>query len=82
MKDRFDLENEISTLHVWTQILDSLNEGILEYDLSKDDTVNVISGLKVIIDLHADKMQDTLSQCFKLDQYNKNDQYTTDLNIP
>jgi len=82
MKDRFDLENEISTLHLWTQILDSLNEGILEYDLSKDDTVNVISGLKVIIDLHADKMQDTLSQCFKLDQYNKNDQYTTDVNVP
>jgi hypothetical protein len=76
MKDRFDLENEISTLHLWTQILDSLNEGILEYDLSKDDTVNVISGLKVIIDLHADKMQDTLSQCFKLDEY------STDVNIP
>jgi hypothetical protein len=76
MKDRFDLENEISTLHLWAQILDSLNEGILEYDLSKDDTVNIISGLKVIIDLHADKMQDTLCQCFKLDEY------STDVNIP
>lgn len=80
MKDRFDLENEISTLHLFAQILDSLNEGILEHDLSKDDIVNVVSGLRVIIDLHADKMHDTMCQCFELDQY-KN-QYSTDVDVP
>lgn len=70
MKDRFDLENEISMLHNFADQLGSLSEGILEDYLTNDEVVNGLEGLKVLINLHANKLLDTMSQCFKLDQYN------------
>jgi hypothetical protein len=69
MKDRFNLEDEISTLYSFVQQLDALNEGILEHDMSRDNISNVICGIKVMLELHAEKMQDTMCQCFKLDSY-------------
>lgn len=69
MKDRFDLETEISTLYTFADQLGTLSEGILEYNLSNDETVNVIEGLRVMLNLHAQKLHDTMSQCFHLDQY-------------
>lgn len=66
MKDRFDLEREILTLHEFTNQLDLVNEGILEYDLSLDDAANAITGIKVMLDLHAQKMFDTMRMCFNL----------------
>lgn len=50
----------------------SLSEGILEHDLSKDKVVNVIKGLRVMINLQTQKLHDTMCQCFNLDQYNIN----------
>jgi len=49
--------------------LGALSEGILENNLSVDETVNVIEGLKIMLSLHAQKLHDTMSQCFHLDQY-------------
>jgi hypothetical protein len=69
MKDRFDLESEISFLHNFSDNLKSISEGILDDNLSKDDMANAIEGVRILIDLHADKLLDTLSQCFKLDGY-------------
>lgn len=69
MKDRFNLEDEINTLYSFSEQLGSLSEGILEHNLSNDDVVNVIEGLRVMINLHATKLQDTMCQCFKLDNY-------------
>lgn len=69
MKDRFDLENEINTLYTFSDQLGTLSEGILEHNLTTDETVNVIEGLRVILNLQAQKMHDTMSQCFKLDNY-------------
>jgi len=69
MKNRFDLENEINTLYSFSNKLSLLSEGILEYDLSNDEVVNVIEGLRVTLDLQTQKLHDTMSQCFKLDQY-------------
>jgi hypothetical protein len=69
MKNRFDLEHEITTLYNYTQQLADITEGIIEYDMSLDEAVNAISGLRIMLDLHAQKMMDTLSQCFNLDQY-------------
>lgn len=77
MKNRFDLEQEITTLYSYAEQLGSISEGILEYDMSLDDTVNAINGLKVMIDLHTNKMLDTMSQCFKLDRYNEGPNYAT-----
>lgn len=70
MKNRFDLEDEIITLYSFSQQLETLNEGILEYDMNKDDIVNAIEGLRVMLELHTKRMMDTMCQCFKLDNYN------------
>lgn len=70
MKNRFDLEQEITMLYNYSEQLGSITEGILEYDMPKDDIVNAINGLKVMIDLHTQKMLDTMCQCFTLDDYN------------
>jgi hypothetical protein len=69
MKDRFNLEDEINTLYSFSEQLGNLSEGILEHDLSTDDTVNAIEGLRVMINLQAQKLHDTMCQCFKLDGY-------------
>lgn len=73
MKNRFDLESEINNLYFIVDHLSNISEGILEHDLSTDETVNAIEGIKVILDLKIVKLLDTLSQCFKLDQYREND---------
>lgn len=71
MKDRFNLEEEISQLHNFADNLTTISEGILEHGLSEDETVNAIIGLSVLLKLQANKLHDTMSQCFKLDNYNR-----------
>ena len=74
MKDRFNLEDEINTLYSFSDQLGTLSEGILEHDLSNDDVVNVIEGLRVMINLQATKLQDTMCQCFNLDNYRQSEE--------
>jgi hypothetical protein len=74
MKDRFNLEDEINTLYSFSEQLGTLSEGILEHGLTTDETVNVIEGLRVMINLQAQKLNDTMCQCFKLDNYTYNDE--------
>jgi hypothetical protein len=69
MKDRFDLENEIMALNGFADNLATISEGILEHDLSQDEIVNAIEGLRVMITLQGNKLLDTMSQCFHLDAY-------------
>lgn len=69
MKDRFDLENEIVELHNFVQRLDDLGYGVAELELSQDDIFNALSGLSVLLKIHAEKMFDTFTQAFKLDNY-------------
>jgi hypothetical protein len=69
VKDRFNLEEEISQLYNFAEQLGSLSEGILEHNLTNDETVNALEGLKVLLSVHANKLSDTMSQCFKLDGY-------------
>lgn len=69
MKDRFILEDEISQLYIFADQLGSLSEGVLEHNLDNDDISNALSGLKVLLQVHANKLHDTMSQCFKLDGY-------------
>ena len=71
MKDRFDLENEITTLYTFADNLGTLSEGILEHNLSTDEAVNAIEGIRVMLNLQANKLMDTMAQCFKLDQYSE-----------
>jgi hypothetical protein len=69
MKDRFSLETEILHLHTFVDNLATLSEGILEHDLTNDEVVNAIEGLRVMLSLQTNKLMDTMSQCFKLDEY-------------
>ena len=69
MKDRFNLEDEINTLYSFSEQLGTLSEGILEHNLTTDETVSVIEGLRVMLNLQAQKLHDTMCQCFKLDGY-------------
>lgn len=69
MKDRFNLEDEISKLYNYSDELDNLVEGILEHDLSTDEIVNVLQGVRVMLNLQAQKLHDTMCQCFSLDNY-------------
>jgi len=71
VKTRFELEEEIGQLYHFVDQLNTLSEGILEHNLSNDEIVNVLQGLRVMINLQATKLHDTMSQCFKLDQYNE-----------
>lgn len=69
MKDRFNLEDEINTLYSFSEQLGTLSEGILEHNLTTDETVSVIEGLRVMLNLQAQKLHDTMCQCFRLDGY-------------
>jgi hypothetical protein len=71
VKTRFEFEEEIGQLYHFVDQLNTLSEGILEHNLSNDEIVNVLQGLKVMINLQATKLHDTMNQCFKLDQYNE-----------
>lgn len=73
MKNRFHLEEEINHLYTFCDNMDNLSEGILEQGLDKDGIVNALNGLKVLLAIQTSKLQDTMSQCFKLDQYNDNE---------
>jgi len=75
MKDRFDLEDEISSLYSLSANLEILSEGILEYDLEKDEIVNALQGIKVLLTLQASKLMDTMTQCFKLNEYKEPTHY-------
>ena len=69
MKDRFDLENEIMGLYAFVDQLGNVSEGIMETRLTTDEAVNALEGINVLLKLHAEKLFDTMSQCFKLDGY-------------
>lgn len=67
--DRFDLENRITELYSVVDSLNDISYGILEGDLSRDETANAIDGLAVVTKLKLEKLFDTFTQVFFLDQY-------------
>lgn len=71
MKDRFDLESEITFLYNFSTNLRTISEGILEHGLSRDEIVNALEGVAVMLDLQVNKLSDTMAQCFHLGSYHK-----------
>ena len=69
MKNRFDLENEIMSLYSFTDQLGNISEGLMEERLTTDEAVNAIEGINVLLKLQAEKLFDTMTQCFRLDGY-------------
>jgi hypothetical protein len=73
MKNRFDLENEIMKLYSFVDNIESALEYLVDSDIDPkviDDMSNILLGTSTMLGLHAEKMHDTMSQCFKLDEYN------------
>lgn len=69
MKDRFDLENEIMSLYSFVDQLGNISEGLMEERLTNDEAANAIEGINILLKLQAEKLFDTMTQCFKLDGY-------------
>jgi hypothetical protein len=83
MKDRFDLEEEIMKLYSFADDLETVSNLIMEsLEMSsevQDKSVNVLIGIETMLKIHADKMMDTMAQCFKLIPYN--DDTTSKLSV-
>ena len=72
MKTRFDLEQDLLNLTGMTQDLDTLLWRIYDSPdgpLTEDDLANIIIGLRYTLELRGDKLWDTFTQVFELDQY-------------
>jgi hypothetical protein len=72
MKNRFDLEHEIRQTHAYADQLDMVCDYLLNESSDKidvDHIVNTLTGLRILIDMHTDKLFDTMCQVCELDSY-------------
>lgn len=73
MKDRFDLEQEILRTTIYADDLRTIAENMLNDSIGGvtdvDRYSNAIEGIAILIEMQSNKMLDTMSQCFKLDNY-------------
>ena len=74
--DRFDLENKINQTYHFVDMLNDLNYGVLETELTQDEISNALDGMAVLLKCHIDKLFDTFTQVHKLDRYNKANEST------
>jgi hypothetical protein len=86
MKTRFDLEEEIMKLYSFAEDLETISNLIMEsLEVSsevQDKSVNVLIGIETMLKIHADKMMDTMAQCFKLIPYNDDTTSTLSVEVP
>jgi hypothetical protein len=86
LKDRFDLEEDIMKLYSFAEDLETVSNLIMEsLEMSsdvQDKSVNVLIGIETMLKIHADKMMDTMAQCFKLIPYNDDTTSTLSVEIP
>lgn len=73
MKNRFDLEDEILRTSHYADDLRTIAANMINDSIGGnvdvDKYCNAIEGVAVLIEMHSDKMFDTMQQCFKLDHY-------------
>jgi len=73
MKDRFNLEQEILRTTNYADDLRTISANMLhdyiEGVTDVDRYTNAIEGIAILIEMQSNKMLDTMSQCFKLDNY-------------
>lgn len=70
--NRFDLEEQIMSLHAIVDHLNDVSYNVLENDMTKDEVADAVHAVAVIAKLKADKIFDVFTQVMKLDSYNKN----------
>ena len=76
MKTRFDLEQDILNVTSMTQDLDTLLWRIMDSPdgpLTEDDLANIIIGLRYTLQLRGERLWDTFTQVFELDQHRSDD---------
>lgn len=71
MKDRFDLETDITALYSSADDLKAVVQMMYDSDFNydKDRTWNTLYGLAEVIEAKVGRAMDTFSQCYGLDQY-------------
>jgi len=67
--DRFDLEEKINHTYNFIDTLNDISYGIMEVGMTNDEIVNALDGLAVMLKLHTQKLMDTFTQVYQLDQY-------------
>lgn len=65
MSDRFDLEEGIMDCWSITKDIEHLNKAVLEYDLTKDQISNVLTGLVELYNIKFDSTFNTFSDLIK-----------------
>ena len=71
MKDRYDLETQISELHTFADRLNDISYGILELGMTTDDVANAVIGIATLLNIQTEKLFDTYKQVHFLDEYNQ-----------
>lgn len=71
MKDRFDLESEITQIYSFSDHLRMIANAIVEQARDVDSLANSIEGIASLLELQAEKLTDTMEQCFNLNDYAK-----------
>jgi len=69
MKDRFDLEECVSSFDNFADSIDLVLESL--GDVPEEVTMNALIGLSTMIRLHTQKTFDTMCQALRLDIYNE-----------
>jgi len=67
MNDRFDLEQQIMACWNVTSDIETLFEGVIESDMTTDQIVNILLGMKQLYELKFDKLFNTFEQLIKDD---------------
>lgn len=68
--DKFDLETKITELYSLIDSMNDISYGIIEGNLSRDETANALDGLAIVTKLKLEKLWDTFIQVHRLDKYN------------
>lgn len=71
IKDRFDLEQEIMSLANYSDQIKMVARVLIEkeYEVSNETVVNALNGIATLLQLHSDKLMDTMCQVLQLDEY-------------
>lgn len=69
MKDRFELENEIASTHNFGSHLRDLANAVIDESIGVDELANALEGIAVLIDVHAQKMYDTMCEVLDLNEW-------------
>lgn len=66
MKDRFDLEQEITRTSEYASQIRDLVEFMVENGFNEDKTLNALIGIAEMIDIHTDKMYNVMCEALEL----------------